>query len=72
MMSTGGAKFVVVCDYSVLSGLYGSRTMRFMRFFMVAKSRRGSQRVNSVITQFLLHREAKRKNFRWADLVQRT
>jgi hypothetical protein len=38
----------------------------------VAMSRRGSQRVNSVITQFLLQREAKRKKFRWADLVQRT
>jgi hypothetical protein len=35
-------------------------------------SRAGSQRVNIVITQFLLRREAKRKNFRWADLVQRT
>ena len=27
---------------------------------------------NSVITEFLLQREAKRKNFRWADLVQKT
>jgi hypothetical protein len=38
----------------------------------VENSRKGSQRVNTVIMQFLLQREAKRKNFRWADLVQRT
>ena len=48
------------------------RFIRLIRSCIVENSRKGSQRVNSVITQFLLQREAKRKNFRWADLVQRT
>src|ERR1700693_2660556 len=72
-MSTGGAKLVVVNASSGPSGLYDSRKRRFMRFTqscMVGNSRQGSQRSNRVITHFSLHREAKRKNFRWADLVQ--
>jgi len=39
----------------------------------VENSRTGSQRVNTVITQFLLQSgQSKRKHFRWADLVQET
>jgi hypothetical protein len=34
---------------------------------MVENSRNGSQRVNTVMAEFLLQREVKRKNFRWAD-----
>src|SRR5579871_297029 len=48
-MSTGGAKLVVVNASSGPSGLYDSRTKRFRRFCRVAKSRRGSQRVSTVI-----------------------
>jgi hypothetical protein len=39
---------------------------------VAANSRTGSQRVNTVMAEFLLQREAKRKDFRWADLVQGT
>jgi hypothetical protein len=39
---------------------------------MVENSPKGFQRVNTVINVILLQREAKRKNFRWADLVQGT
>jgi hypothetical protein len=46
--------------------------MRFMRSCIAANSRTGSQRVNTVMAEFLLQREAKRKNFRCADLVQGT
>ena len=48
-MSTGGAKLVVVKASSGPSGLYDSRTKLFMRFWMVANSLSGFQRVNTVI-----------------------
>jgi hypothetical protein len=72
IMSTSGARLVVVNASSGPSGPYDSRKRRFMRLMrscMLENSRRGPQRVNRVITQFLLG-GAKRKNFRWADLVQ--
>src|SRR5512132_534139 len=72
-MSTGGAKLVVVKASSGSSGLYDSRKRRFIRLIrscIADNSSKGSQRVNSVIMEFLLQRKTKRTNFRWADLVQ--